>query len=433
MQRANTIADIKDSIDMFDPPYLDSIRIQCTPDTFMEILINNIRNDVISYQRFVNKRSKQIRTDLINKIVTEKAVIVPDHDLIDRLESNLNTLLDNELNTEIEKHKIFEHVNMEKMTPQFLKIAKSSRPDSKLDDIRKPDGSNFDSEADQKEFIVTHFENIYKLPVGAIANVEGCIERFLGDELLAHPIVQNSKITNHDRAILEQEINLAELDFALSEVKLKTASGPDGLSNSFIKKYWKFFRLPLCKYSNYCFQMGSLSPSFKTAQIRLIPKKGDCSKIGDWRPISLMNCIYKIISKAINNRLKKISDTITSRAQKGFTSARYIQEVLINVIEGIGHCNTNGIPGFVLSLDQSKAFDAVRHNYLVEVYKFFGMGDNFINMLNVITTGRNACIIFEDNSLSRQFNLDTVALRKVTLLPQSNIYLQSRLQSLSLN
>ena len=49
----------------------------------------------------------------------------------------------------------------------------------------------------------------------------------------------------------------------------------------------------------------------------LLRESRDCSKIKNWRPISLLNCIYKIISKAVNNRLKLIVDTITSRAQKG--------------------------------------------------------------------------------------------------------------------
>ena len=146
-----------------------------------------------------------------------------------------------------------------------------------------------------------------------------------------------------------------------------------------------------------------------TAKIRLIPKKGDCSKIKIWRPISLLNCIYKVISKSINNRLKKTVDTITSRAQKGFTNSRYIQEVLINVCHNIGHCNTTGTPAFVLSLDQRKAFDSVRHDFMTEAYKFFGLGNNFIRMLNLITTGRNATIIFDDGSLSRQVLLETGA------------------------
>ncbi|MFN9981206.1 MAG: reverse transcriptase domain-containing protein, partial [bacterium] len=81
-----------------------------------------------------------------------------------------------------------------------------------------------------------------------------------------------------------------------------------------------------------------LTDSFRTAKIKIIPKKGDCTKIGNWRPISLLSCLYKVASRALNNRLKKVRDIIFSRAQKGFTNERHIQEVLINVIEGIAHC-----------------------------------------------------------------------------------------------
>ena len=133
----------------------------------------------------------------------------------------------------------------------------------------------------------------------------------------------------------------------------------------------------------------------------------------------MLNCIYKIFSKAVNNRLKKVVDIITSRAQKGFTQSRYIQEVLINVIHSIRHCNEGEIPAFVLSLDQRKAFDSVRHDFMLEVYKFWGIGENFASMLNLITTGRNATIIFDDGTLSRQFALETGA-RKVTRRPHSS-------------
>jgi hypothetical protein len=47
--------------------------------------------------------------------------------------------------------------------------------------------------------------------------------------------------------------------------------------------------------------------------------------------------MYKIISRAVNNRLKSVINRFTSRAQKGFTNHRYIQEVLINVCETISH------------------------------------------------------------------------------------------------
>jgi hypothetical protein len=63
--------------------------------------------------------------------------------------------------------------------------------------------------------------------------------------------------------------------------------------------------------------------------------------------------------ESLEQPAKQITGYIFSRAQKGFTSGRYIQEVLMIVIEIIAHCNKNGIPGAILSIDQAKAFDSV--------------------------------------------------------------------------
>jgi hypothetical protein len=139
--------------------------------------------------------------------------------------------------------------------------------------------------------------------------------------------------------------------------------------------------------------------SFKTAVIKLIPKKGNAADIRKWRPISLLSCVYKVISRAVNNRLKKVINRFTSRAQKGFTNHRYIQEVLINVCETINHCNINGVGRALLSIDQSRAFDTISHKYMTEVYKFFGFGQNFVDAMDTIGTGRTASIIYEDGSI----------------------------------
>ncbi len=108
----------------------------------------------------------------------------------------------------------------------------------------------------------------------------------------------------------------------------------------------------------------------------------------------------KTISRAINNRLKKCVDIVYSRAQKGFTPFKYIQEVLINVIETIAYTNHHNIPAAMLSLDQAKAFDSVSHNYMSEVYRFFNFGAAFIRMLETYGNNRSANIIHDDGSIS---------------------------------
>ena len=112
----------------------------------------------------------------------------------------------------------------------------------------------------------------------------------------------------------------------------------DGFSYKYIKKIWRIYREPLYNCAKKSLEDQTLPDTFLTAQIKLLPKKGDCKKIGNWRPISLLSNFYKIVSRLINNRLKEIANRILSRAQKGFNKKRYIQESIVNVMETMDFC-----------------------------------------------------------------------------------------------
>jgi Reverse transcriptase (RNA-dependent DNA polymerase) len=124
-------------------------------------------------------------------------------------------------------------------------------------------------------------------------------------------------------------------------------------------------RLPLFKVAKRGLENNDLPEFFLTADIKLIPKKGDLTQIQNWRPISLLSNLYKIISRAINGRLKKVAQRILSRAQKGFCPNKYMHEVIINSLEQIKYCNENQLEGVVVSADLSKAFDSVSHAFMV--------------------------------------------------------------------
>jgi hypothetical protein len=76
-------------------------------------------------------------------------------------------------------------------------------------------------------------------------------------------------------------------------------------------------------------------------------------------------------------------------------------------MEKISYCKTNNVSGALLSIDQSRAFDTISHKYMTEVFRFFGFGEQFTKVLNTIGTNRYAAIIFEDGTLSKNFNLET--------------------------
>ena len=97
------------------------------------------------------------------------------------------------------------------------------------------------------------------------------------------------------------------------------------------------------KSVNFSFQNQSLTELQKQGLITLLPKSGkDLELLTNWRPISLLNIDYKIATKAIANRLKKIINKIISPNQTGFIKGRYIGENIRLIQEVIEHLNNTG-------------------------------------------------------------------------------------------
>jgi hypothetical protein len=119
----------------------------------------------------------------------------------------------------------------------------------------------------------------------------------------------------------------------------------------------------------------------------------------------LLNCFYKIISRAIAKRLQKYMDKLTGIGQKGYSCTKQCQEVLINIVDSISTLKANGKNGALISLDIKKAFDSTSHKYLQLVYNFFNFGPNFVRWLNLLGTNRRACIILDSEISSAFFDL----------------------------
>jgi exonuclease III len=393
--------------DLPEPEVLNNIVLSCNPDTFLEVLMGNIRNALISFQVWLKKAKGARKCALSRRLSALKENYVQNCDMIFDLETEMSRIKDEELSAVVSDMKLFECLHNERPSPLFLNLIKSSKTD-RLSQIKDNDGFVFSSKNEREKFMVNYFSGIYKKRE-EMENFDftNCIENFLGPDILQHPVVRDSKLTLQEREDIDSPLTIQELDESLKNCNLKSAAGQDGFSNRLIKKCWKFLRHPLFNYGNFCFQEGTLTHNFRSACIKLIPKKGDPSNLKNWRPISLLSNMYKILSRAINERLKKIVNRVCSRAQKGYNNKRYVQEVLINVCDTMAYCKKNGINGCLLALDMAKAFDSIDHAFLQEVYKFYGLGPNMIRWLTLLGNNREACIILDDGTNSSYFDLGT--------------------------
>jgi hypothetical protein len=161
-------------------------------DLFLEGLINNVRNSVISHQNFVFKNTKKSRRDLESKLKVLHSDPASNLEEIIELENSLNRLVDSELRHELSKYSGFEVLNSEKITPFFLSLAKGSQIEAKMEDIRDERGNNFDSSDARKNFIRQFYANIYRKCPDEPEDLEGCIEQFLGPDICANQLLQTA-------------------------------------------------------------------------------------------------------------------------------------------------------------------------------------------------------------------------------------------------
>jgi hypothetical protein len=328
-------------------------------------------------------------------------------------------MVDRELKSELRNYKKFETLNNERITPYFMSLVKNAEKSDTPTIIRDDEGRDFNNLNELKEYVGSYFKNIYKKDNGTQDTVgTDQINNFLGEHITSKEEIRNAKLTAAEREELDQPLSLLELERSMNSANMKSAPGSNGISNKFIRKYWDLLKFALLKYANYAFVEGKLTDSFRTADIKIIPKKGgDLTKIKNWRPISLLNCFYKCISRVFAERLKKYMNKLTPCAQKGYANGRYCQEVLISVVETIEKCNHFRKKGAILCLDVKKAFDSLSHSYMKNIFEFYNFGPNISRWLSILSMNRAARIVIEKDLYTDVFELERGNAQGDTISP----------------
>ena len=136
-----------------------------------------------------------------------------------------------------------------------------------------------------------------------------------------------NKLNNEEVQSLEGELTYEELTLALKNMKNSKSPGNDGFTAEFFKFFWVDLGKYILRSINYAYRNGLLSVTQKQGIITCLPKPNKARNIlKNWRPISLLNVIYKLMSSAIANRLKTVLNKLINQDQKGFITGRFIGE-----------------------------------------------------------------------------------------------------------
>ena len=140
----------------------------------------------------------------------------------------------------------------------------------------------------------------------------------------------------------------------------------------------------------YSILIGEIIPTQCHGIITLIPKQGkNRLSHSSCQPNTLLNCDYKLISKLVNNRMKRFLKTLTHSDQSGFVKGRYIGDNIRLLFDVIDYNEFKQLPGAVLFVDFFKAFDSLKWDFLFKVLEKYGFSLATISMVKLLYKNSN--------------------------------------------
>ena len=163
-------------------------------------------------------------------------------------------------------------------------------------------------------------------------------------------------------------------------MKNNKSPGLDGFTVEFFKFFWVDIGAFILRSINIGYRNGSLSVTQKQGLITCLPKPNKSRlSLKNWRPISLLNVVYKLASSVIANRVKQTLQDIIHENQKGFIAGRFIGENIRLIYDVLFETKQQNIPGLILSIDFEKAFDTVSWKCISKTLDYFNFGESIKN------------------------------------------------------
>ncbi|GAU27412.1 hypothetical protein TSUD_356480 [Trifolium subterraneum] len=176
-----------------------------------------------------------------------------------------------------------------------------------------------------------------------------------------------TRISAKDNAMLEAPITKEELRTTLFQMHPDKSPGPDGYNPAFFQKNWHLCGDEVFMAAKDWLQRGYFPSSLNETNICLIPKCDRPLSMKEFRPISLCNVLYKVVSKLLANRLKQVIDKCIYEEQSAFVDGRSITDnafIAIEIIHALKRKSRGAKGEMALKIDISKAYDKVEWGFL---------------------------------------------------------------------
>ena len=240
--------------------------------------------------------------------------------------------------------------------------------------------------------------------------VKEVVKEFYRKRLMAKPNlgvrldnIQFQQLSVEDNNMLTKCFDAIEIKKAVWGCGSSKSPGPDDFNFSFIKKFWDIIGKDIIHAVEHFYKFGNISKGCNASFISLVPKLGNPITLDGYRPISLVGCIYKVISKILSNRVKKVLPKIIDGSQSAFISGRGLMDNILVANETVEDIKRKKKCGLVIKIDYEKAYDSVSWEFLYYMMERLGFCRQWISWIKKCLESATISVLV-NGSLTKQFN-----------------------------
>ena len=305
-------------------------------DLFWEVLQAQLRGRIISYgagKKGQQNNRETILTREIELATRDIHLHNNDKDWLEQLASKkeeLEELREQKLKGALIRARWHQLTEGEKPTKYVLNLENRNYVSKHIREL-KVNNKTVTNPKDILDEMKFFYQNLYNKK--DTVNIEDTSFANLGNQL--------PKLNERDKSEIERDICLEDLKHTVFKSKNNKSPGPDGFSNEFYKQFWPRINILLLKLMNFYRLNAILNAAQTTGIITCIPKGGKVrNDLKNWRPLTLLNSIYKFFSGILAERIKKILPKLIHLDQKGFINGRFIGENTRITSDIINECNS---------------------------------------------------------------------------------------------
>ncbi|KAJ9691416.1 hypothetical protein PVL29_013559 [Vitis rotundifolia] len=234
----------------------------------------------------------------------------------------------------------------------FHKVANGRRNRKFIKVLENERGVVLNNSESIKEEILHYFEKLYSGHTSEPWRVES---------------LDWSLITEESASRLDSPFTEEEIHKAIFQLDRDKASGPDGFTMVVFQDCWDVIKEDLVRVFAEFHSSGIINQSTNASFIVLLPKKSMTKKISDFRPISLITSLYKIIVKVLSGCLRGVLHETIHSTQGVVVQGRQILDVVLIANEIVDERRRSGEDGVIIKIDFEKAYDHVNWDFLDHV------------------------------------------------------------------